>query len=809
MFDLHFATRTLLKHPGPTIVMVLTLAVGIGATTVIYSAIDTVQHFIPIVHRDGLVYAVSTDTRVIQRGAGRRSVVLRSPVSVPDFADWMARSSTFEQFAGFAMGSANLTGIDVPLRVSAIRITANLGGLWGFSPVLGRGFLPKEDAAGAEPVALLSNRFWQRQFSATAAVLGQTLRLDGTPHTIVGVFPPEAGTGLFRSADVFVPLVVDPFRGERNERIVFVTGRLKPGVSREQASADLDSIARQLQTEHPQTNQSIGALVVPLIEMSGFNVRILLSLLAGIALLVLVVACANVANIIIAQAAARQHEFAVRAALGARRIDRIRRIVMESALVSAAASIVGIVLAAWGVAALRWLAGDSFGFAEIRMNARVVAAGLAAAAAAPLLFGLLPAMRTPEPDGQELRDGARTAGATVRGHRTRRLVVGLQAAAAMILMVQIALLVRTTWKLNQVAVGFDPARVLSFRIGLSGQRYAQAESIERFGTDLIAQLRAMPGIASVGVVDSLPVADREPMARLTVEGASPVPLEARPLVARSAMFGDYLSTLRIPVIQGRAFSSSELSDASTVALVSVEAARRYWPGHNPLGARIALDAAAGQEAWLQVVGVVGNLRNSDIDQGPLPQVYIPWSLRPTPEIAVVIKTADTDPLQSVPAIRAQVAQIDRDQPIHDVATMSKVLFDDLASTYVLAALLSAIGLVALCLSAAGIYGIVSYSVVQRQREIGVRMALGAEARTIIGMLVGYAAKPVIVGSVVGLAVAVAVAFAIATAVPELDARDPINYVSVGLVIAAVTLASSYLPARRAAAVDPVETLRAE
>lgn len=286
----------------------LTLAVAVAATTVIYSAMDVVLHLIPAVHRDGLVYAASTDTRVTQAGAAGRSVVLRSWVSVPDLADWAARTSSFEAFAGSAMGSANLTGIGVPRRVSAIRITANLGELWGLAPSLGRGFLPEEGRTGAESVTLLSHRFWQLQFSANPNVLGRSLLLDGLPHKIVGVLPPQAGTGFFRNADVFTPLTLDPLRVARDERTVLVTGRLKPGITREQATADLDAIARQLQTAHPETNQRIGAVVLPLIEASGFNVRVLLALLGLIALLVLVVACANVANVTVAQFVARRHE---------------------------------------------------------------------------------------------------------------------------------------------------------------------------------------------------------------------------------------------------------------------------------------------------------------------------------------------------------------------------------------------------------------------------------------------------------------------------------------------------------------------
>jgi predicted permease len=789
--------------------MVLTLAVGIGATTIIYSTIDVVQHVIPAVNRSRLVYIASTDTRVIQQGPSGQSVVLRTWASVPDLADWTARSTTIDQFGGFAFGSANLTGVDVPMRVSAIRITVNLGELWGIGPAVGRGFLPSDGRIGSEGVTLLSDRFWRRQFAGDAAVLERSLLLDGKPHTIVGILPPQAATGLLRDADLFTPLVVDPLRGARDARTVLVTARLKDGVTREQAAADLEAIARQLQSEHPETNERVGAAVLPLIEASGFNVRVLLFILGLIAVLVLVVACANVANVVVAQSIARRHEFAVRAALGGSRFDRVRQLMTESMLVSAVAGAAGLELAVWGIAGLRWMGGSALGLAELQMNGRVLAAGVAAAFVAPLGFGLLPAIRMPAPDGQDLKDTDRTAGVSRQGRRARTAIVALQAAASMILMVQIALFLRTTWNLSDMAIGFDPAQVLTFRVGLSGPRYESPDAINRFAADLVSRLRSVPGVASAGISSQLPIADSEPTARLTVEGTAPAPLETRPIVARSAVGGDFFPALRIPVTRGRMFSESDETAAARVALINEEAARRFWPGADPLGSRLALDAPAGQEQWLQIVGVVGNVRNADADQVPLPQVYIAIASQPAADIAVVVRSVGRDPLGLVPAIRTQIAAIDRDQPVHDVASMSQVLFDDLASTYVLATLLTVVGLVALSLSAAGIYGIVAYSIAQRRRELGVRMALGAQPGVIVRMVVAQGSRPVAIGSVIGLAAAITLAFTIAAAVPELDARDPLNYIAVAATIASVAFAASYLPARRAASIDPVQALRQE
>jgi len=806
--EIRYAVRSLVKRPGPTLVVVATLGVAIASATVIYSVVDVVRHFIPAVNQDRLVYVASTDTRVVQAEGGSRSVVLRTPASIPDLADWRARSSTFEQLTGFRLGSANLTGIDVPLRVTTIEVTANLPDVWGLTPLLGRAFRAEDGIAGSAPVTLLSYRFWQRQFAASPRVLGQSVTLDTVPHTIVGVLPRDAGTGFFNDAEVFTTVVVDPLRRGRDVRDVVVTGRLKPDVSRQQAAAELDTIARQLRAEHPDTNSQIGVSVLPLVEASGFNVRVLLTILSLIGLLVVVVACANVASVIVAQSMARRHELAVHAALGATRADRIRQLMTESGIVSVAGCIVGLILAAWGIAALRWLGRNEFGFADMQMNGRVFTASLLIACATPLGFGLLPALRLAAPDPQELRDGTRAAGATRHGRRLRHTIVGLQAAAAMILMVQIGLFIRTTWKLSDIPSGFEPAQVLSFHVGLPSSRYQDAQAIQRFVNNLTTRLRALPGVTSMGVVDRLPVSDREDTARLTIEGTVIGPDENRPLVSRSSIAGDYLRTLQIPIRRGRAISGAEMTDAAPVAMINEEAARRFWPGREAIGARIAL-GDTGQNVWLEIVGVVANLRNSDIDQGPLPQVYVAMSRQSSSDLAVVVKSAGADPLQLVPAIRAQVAAIDPNQPLHSVASMSQVLYDDLASTYILTSILSMIGLIALCLSAAGIYGLVSHSVALRRREIGVRMALGARPEWIVRMIVAHTSRPVVMGGIVGLVAAIALSLVLAAAVPEIDPRDPISYSGVLVMIVIVAVIASYIPARRAATINPVDALRAE
>jgi putative ABC transport system permease protein len=807
--EIRYAFRTLIKAPGPTLVMMLTLGVAVGAATVIYSVIDVVWHFVPARNQTRLVYAASTDSRVVQTEGGTRSVMLRTPVSVPDLADWSARATTFEELVGFSLGSASLTGIEIPLRLTAIRVTANLPDVWGITPALGRAFRRDEGRTGSAAVTMLSHTFWEQHFSANPGVLGQTMLLDEVPHTIVGVLPRDAGEGFFREADVFTPLALDPLATPRDRRDVLVTGRLKAGVTREQADAELQTIARQLGREHPVSNERIGVAVLPLVEASGFNVRILLTILGLIGVLIVVVACANVASVTVAQALARRHELAVHAALGATRGDRIRRLLIESVIVSAVAGVVGLLVAGWGLAGLRWLGSTSFGFADMRMNGRVLAACVLIACATPIGFGVLPALRMAPPDPQELRDGTRAAGATRRGRRLRNVIVAVQTGAAMVLMVQIGLFIRTTWKLSDVAPGFEPAQVLTFHLALPASRYTPPESIDRFTATLLERLEGLPGVESAGVIDRLPIADDEQEARLATEATAAEPLERRPVVARSAIAGDLLTALRIPVRRGRTMTNAEFTGAAPVVVINEEAARRFWPGRDPIGSRLALDSVSGQEIWLEVIGVVGNLRNSDVDQGPLPQVFVATTRQRSADLAVVVKSVGADPLQLVPAIRAQVAAIDPRQPIHDVAAMRQVMFDDLATTYVLSAILSTIGFVALVLSVAGIFGLVSYSVAQRRREIGVRMALGASPASMVRLIVAQSTRPVALGSVLGLVAAAALAMLLAAGLPEMDPRDPVSYTGVVLLIVLSAVLATLLPARRAASVNPVEALRAD
>ena len=605
MQDLKFALRAFARTPGASILVVVTLGVAIAVATLIASTVDMVWHFIPAVRTERLVFVASTDPRPEQSQAGVSDGLARTGVSVPDLADWSERATTVEAFGAFTFQSATLTGLDVPSRISTLEATGNLLDLWGITPQMGRTFAADESTPGHERVVVVSHGFWQRQLSGARDAVGKTLSIDGNPHAIVGVLPSTVGSGIFRTIDAVTPIVLDRERHPRNERRLFVTAVLKPGVQIERAEADLTAIARQLQSEHPLTNARTGVVVRPLLELLGGNISAVVMLLALIAGIVVCIACANVSSIILARAATRRRELAVRSALGAGRLHQIRQNMIESLITSSVAGAVGLVLAWWGIVAIRFANPDLDGFAELALNGRVLAVGIALSIAAPLGFGLLPALRMSRPDMDELRQGNRGAEST-KGRRLRESLVVAQVALALILMTQVGLIGRTTWKLHHLDKGFDPAQMLTLRMNLAETDYRDLAVAHNFYTRAIERILALPGVVSAGTSSAVPFADREASVYFSIQGTPSPPPESKPQAARAAISADYLKTMRIPIVRGRGFVRADFVNAPPVALVSREAARRYWPGEDPIGRRLAFDD--DRSVWFEVVGVVGNVR---------------------------------------------------------------------------------------------------------------------------------------------------------------------------------------------------------
>ena len=801
-----WALRNFVRNPGATGLTVVTLALAIATWAVIASTVDMVWHFIPAVRGSRLVFVASTSPRLEQSRSGVSNGLARTGVSIPDLADWSERTSTFQELAGFTFQSATLEGFEVPARISTVRVTRNLLDLWGVTPQIGRRFTEEDARSGSQRVAVVTDAFWHRQLSAAEGALGQVLMLDGQAHTIVGILPPSAGTGIFRTADVFTPIVMDRERMPRDERRLFVTAELKPGVTIERAQADLESVALQLRKDYPRTNAETGVVVRPLIELLGGNIRAVLFLVSLIAILVVCIACANVSSIILAHTSTRRRELAVRTALGASRFQQIRQLMIESLVTSSVAGILGLVIAWWGLVAIRFAGGDLDGFSEMSLNGRVLAACLALTLLAPLGFALLPALRMSKPDMDELRQGNRGAEST-RGRRLRESLVVAQIALALILMTQVGLIARTTWRLHTLDKGFDPARVLTLRMDLPEAGYSDPSAVEGFFALALERIQALPGVTSAGTVTRLPIADREMRVPVVIQGMPVLAPEAQPQAARSGVSADYLNAMRIPIIRGRGLVRADFGNAPAVALANQEAARSLWPNQDAIGKRVAFDGGKGE--WIEVVGIVGNVRNSNAGSEPTPQFYLPSSLRPERSMIFVVRSAGSDPTQLAPAIRRELAQIDKHVPVYDVTSMQRVLAADLGGTYLLTGMLAVIAVVALFLSAAGVYGLVSFSVAQRTREIGLRMALGAKPSEILGMTVARGSVPMLIGLVVGSAGATVLVSLTAKAIQEIDRTDPLAYLILGLPLVVIALLATYFPARRATQVDPLLALKAD
>jgi len=801
--DLRHAGRQLRRAPGPAAVMVLTLAVAIGATAIVYNTIDVVWRMVPVA-TERVVLVASTDPRPSQAQSGMSGGLALTGTSVPDLVDWTAQATTVEEFGAFRYGSATLTGLDAPVRASVVYATTNLLSMWGLDVARGRGFAAGEGRTGAAPVALLTPKFWQRQFSSSPDVLGQSVLLNGVPHTIVGVLSTKADTRLFGRSDVMVPQVLDAAGTARDERRLYVTARLKEGVTREMAAAELDAIAKQLRTQYPHTNARTSVVVRPLIELTGGETPFVLFLLALIAVLILAMACANTSNVILAQAASRQHERSLRAALGASRFDHVRLFMIESVVVSAAAGAVGLLLASWGIDGIRWLAGPDFG--ESSVNGTLVLVVTATSFVVPFAFALLPALRSSRPDPIHLNESSRLV-STGSGQRARSLLVGVQVALAMVVTIQVVLVGRTAWNLRTAEYGFDPARVMTFRMDLPEERFPDPTQVTQFYTDLLARIEAIPGVISTAAINRLPIGDRELSARVTIEGLPPVADDERPFAAVATVTREYFRTLRVPLLRGRGLSEADFGRGPAVALVSEEAARRLWMGADPLGSHITLAGAPLPTTPVLVVGIVANARSSNLDPRVMPYVYVPSSWYAERAMAVLVRTDNADPVQVAPAIRAQAAQLNPNEPIFAVSSMEQVLFEDRSGMYTIAGLLAGIAFIALCLTATGIYGVLSYSVAQRTREIGVRMALGARPRVILQMVVRQGAAPILAGGMVGLLVALGLAYLMTTSTSFVDARDPRGYAVVIVSMVLIAFTASYVPARRATKVDPIVTLR--
>ena len=805
--DVRYAVRTLRRTPGFTVAAVACLALGIGANTAIFSVINGVLlRPLPFPDPAALVMVWEADPRQGQD---------RNVVSPANYLDWRAQSSVFSELGAYIDWRANLTGLDAPVEVARAIATASFFGVLGVPAAVGRVYTVAEDVPNGPAVVVLSHRFWQQRFGGRADAVGQRLNLDGRPFTIIGVMPDGFGIEGSR-AELWTPMALNPALNYRTltGRYLTTVARLKPGVSPSRAQVVMGAIARRLEAAHPDFNTGWGVTVVPMSEQVVGGVRRSLVVLGGVVAFVLLIACANVANLLRARSTARTREMAVRSALGAGRQRVVRQLLTESVVLAVMGGALGLVLAYWGLDAARTLAPQSIPrLASIGIDARTMAFTGVVALVTGLLFGLFPSLQAGRGDLQRmLRDGSR--GSTSVGRARGTLVVS-QVALSLILLVGAGLMIRSFAKLQAVDPGFDPEGVLTARVQLAGQRFRASSAATTFFTQLLERVQRVPGVVSVGAINWLPFGGLGSSNNYWIEGR-PVPPPTEEFVADvRAVDSGYFRAMRIRVARGVSFDARVNSESPKQVVVNEAFAREHFAGANPIGEHVLMPW--GDTLRGEIVGVVADTKHTALDSLARPTIY--WAMRqfPTNFMTLVVRgecptgaSADAcDPMRLVPAITREVRALDPNQPLADVKPLDAYLGQSVAQRRFSMTLLGIFSGVALLLAAVGIYGVLAYSVAQRTREIGVRMALGARDATVATMVVREALGVVGIGLVIGVGGALALTRVLASLLYEVSPTDPLTFIGVAVVLGAVALTASYLPARRAARVDPIVALRQE
>ncbi len=794
MNDLRYTFRTLIKTPGFTAVAILTLALGIGANTAIFSVVNAVL-LRPLPYQE--------PGQLIRLWQSRRlPPAPHGPVSPPAFADWRRENHSFERLAAFCGGHANLTGDAEPARLESLRVSADFFAALRVTPQFGRAFLPGEDRAGAGRVAVLSDALWRRRFAADPKAVGRTLTLDNESYAVVGVLPAQ-----FRfagDAQVFLPLTFNGDEGaNRGAHFLSVVGRLKPGVSLAQASTELTALAGRLGQEYAEDKDWSVALLPMQEEVVG-AMRTPLFILLGAVAFVLLIACANVANLLLTKASARQKEIAIRAALGANRTRIIRQLLVESVTLSLGGGVLGWLFAYWGLDLLRYVAADHLPRAqEVGLDARVLGFTLLVSALTGIVFGLAPAWQAARLDMNErLKEGGRGAASERRNH-TRGLLVISEVALSLVLLIGAGLLLKSLASLRAVDPGFRPGNVLTLQLSLPETRYARNEQRGAFVAEAVRRLEALPGVRAAGAASSLPLSGGMNSYSFEIEGGG-APAGEHLSAEQDSVTPNYFAALGMTLVRGRLFTAQDRASAQPVVVINETVARRFFPNQDPLGRRITI---AGPDPGA-IVGIVRDVKQYALDRESPPHIYSPQSQKPDTDVTLFVR-ADGPPMNLASAARAAILGVDHDQPVSEVQPLERVLNDSVAQRRLTLWLLGAFALVALLLAAVGIYGVVAYSVARRTPEIGIRLALGAQRSDVLAMVFKQGMALTLIGIALGLAGAFALTRFLSTLLFGVAAADPATFALVSLALAVVASLACLIPARRATKVDPLAALRRE
>ena len=806
-YDLRYALRMLAKNPGFTAVAVGTLALGIGANTAIFTVANTLLlRPLPYAQPDRLVLIAAA--QINQRS--RPGVF-----SFPRFTMMREHARSFSGIAAFTNEIFNLTGRGDPEQIPSARVSWNFLDVLGVRPALGRSFLPDEDQPGGKPVVLISSRLWRNRFGGAVDVVGKSVSLDSRDYTVIGVLPDGfVFSFLGSNVDIWAPKVFElnlatPDQIRAGAGFLSAVARLRDGVSRDQAQAEMDVLTLQYRQENPnrpdadpQQTVDVGDLQSQLVA----NIRPALLILLGAVGFVLLIACANVASLLLSKALSRKKEIAVRTALGASRGTLIRQLLTESLALAVFSGVIGILLSMWGTHVLSTLSQRSLPrIREIGVDGFVLAFTAGLSLLTGILFGLMPALHISKADlNSALRDEGRGSTGSRRRNVARNLLVVSQVALSMILLVGSGLLIRSFIQLQTSSPGFDPKNVLTLGIALPPARYSTPQQMIAFYDQAIQQLRTLPGVEAVAISSALPV-NPSRFSPVLIEGQPAVPIGQRPVVNIQTISPDYTKVMRVPLLRGRTFTDHDDPKAAAVAIVNQALVRQFWPAENPIGKRIWLGR---RNISCEVVGVLGDVKNQNLTTEPRPEILLPFPQLPWAALNVSLRTT-ADPHSLISAVRHQLSEIDKDQPVTNVQTMEE-LFDSARSQPRLTMfLLGIFSATALLLAIVGIYGVISYSVVQRTQELGIRMALGAARGDILKLVIGHGLVLTGAGILIGLVASFALTRVMSTLLYQVSTTDPLTFALSSALFTLVALTASYLPARRATRIDPTSALRSE
>jgi putative ABC transport system permease protein len=798
MQDLRYGLRMQLKSPGFTALAIIALALGIGANTAIFSVVNAVL-------LRPLPYANSERLMMI-----RETALPKFPefsVSPGNFVDWQKQNTVFERMVAYRSQAYILVGDGEPERLRAVRLTAGAFEMLGAKPIFGRDFLAEEDQEGKGNVIILSHGFWQRRYGGKPEIVGQTLTLSGQPYAVVGIMPasfqfPD------RTTDFWAPMAFTARDAQAHgAHFLNAIGTLKPGVSVDQARSEMATIAARLAQQYPDSNSGWSTKVVPLQEYQVTQIKpALLVLLVAVAL-VLLIACANVANLLLVRTAGRQKEIAIRTALGAGRWRIARQLLTESVILALLGGAAGLALAYGGLKLLLTLAPDDFSqIRDVGLDPRALGFTLILTVLTGVLFGLAPALQASRPDLNEtLKDGGRGTSEGGSRRRLRSVLVVVEIAMALTLLIGAGLLIKSFFRLQQVNPGFNSENVLVLGIGLPQAKYRDDAQRVTFFNQLTERISSLPGVVAAGVTQSLPIAG-DYVLGFVIQGRPPFKRGEEPSTNYYAVSPGYFKAMGIPLLRGRLFNERDVRDATRVVVINESMAKRYFQDEDPIGKRIHV--TQGPETFREIVGIVGDTKQYGLDTTAPLQTYEPHMQQAFSGMTLVVKTVG-EPTALSNAVRNEVWAIDKDQPVTNIRTMKQIVASSIGYQRFAMLLLGIFAAVAMILSAVGIYGVISYSVAQRTHEIGIRMALGASALDVLKLVVGQGMLLAGIGVAIGIGAALVGGRLMSTLLFGVSAHDPLIFAGVALLLSSVAVTASYLPARRATRVDPLIALRYE